>query len=299
MQTIEREAPSAQVNLRPMGPGDGEAVARIIYAAFAGIHDHHRFPRDFPTQEAAAGLAAAFSAHPCIWGIVAELGGRVVGSNFLDERGPVRGVGPITVDPDVQTRRIGRRLMEAVIERGADGRDIRLLQDAFNGRSMALYTDLGFRTREPIVLMGGRPRPGLDRGVDMRPLQEADLDECDALHRRVHGFERTRELRDALASPFLQPRVARRDGRIVAFVTGVSFFPGAFGVAETHEDLFGLIVATLAASGMPASFLLPTRQFELFRACLAAGLKVIKPMTYMTLGEYAPPAGAWFPTVLY
>lgn len=68
----------------------------------------------------------------------------------------IRGVGPITVDPTVQTRGVGRQLMRAVIDCGADGAGVRLLQDAFNTRSMGLYTDLtdlGFVTREPIALV--------------------------------------------------------------------------------------------------------------------------------------------------
>lgn len=48
----------------------------------------------------------------------------------------IRGVGPITVDPTVQTRGVGRQLMRAVIDCGADGAGVRLLQDAFNTRSM-------------------------------------------------------------------------------------------------------------------------------------------------------------------
>jgi hypothetical protein len=49
------EAPGAPptVELRPIQPYDGEAVAEIVYAAFAEIHDRHRFPRDFPTLETA------------------------------------------------------------------------------------------------------------------------------------------------------------------------------------------------------------------------------------------------------
>jgi predicted N-acetyltransferase YhbS len=54
----------------------------------------------------------------------------VVGSNFLDERGPIAGVGPITVHPVSQNQAIGRQLMGAVLdrasERGAAG--VRLLQ---------------------------------------------------------------------------------------------------------------------------------------------------------------------------
>ena len=139
------EGASAEaVQLRPIEPGDRDAAARIVYEAFAGIHDHHRFPRDFPTLEAATHLVGSFIAHPLIWGVVAEREGRIVGSNFLDERGPVRGVGPITVDLEVQAAGVGRRLMQAVIERGADAAGIRLLQDSFNMQSLALYASLGF-----------------------------------------------------------------------------------------------------------------------------------------------------------
>src|SRR5919108_1577995 len=115
----------SDLRLRSIERGDHEAAARITYEAFAGIHDRHRFPRDFPTLDIARGLVAAFSAHPSIWGVVAESGGRVVGSNFLDERGPVRGVGPIAVAPGAQGAGVGRRLMEAVIERAAGAARVR------------------------------------------------------------------------------------------------------------------------------------------------------------------------------
>jgi predicted N-acetyltransferase YhbS len=101
----------APVTLRPIEPADRDEAARIVYEAFAGIHDRHGFARDFPTLEAALQLTTGFVAHPSIWGVVAEIDGRIVGSNFLDERGPIRGVGPITVDPVAQGRGVGRRLM--------------------------------------------------------------------------------------------------------------------------------------------------------------------------------------------
>jgi hypothetical protein len=40
--------------------------------------------------------------HPSFYCVVAELDGRIVGSNCLDERSAVGGIGPITVDPGVQ-----------------------------------------------------------------------------------------------------------------------------------------------------------------------------------------------------
>jgi GNAT superfamily N-acetyltransferase len=287
------------VQLRPIEPGDRDAAAGIVYKAFAGIHDHHRFPRDFPTLEAATDLVGSFISHPLIWGVVATHEGRIVGSNFLDERGPVRGVGPITVAPDVQAAGVGRRLMQAVIERGADAAGIRLLQDSFNVQSLALYASLGFEVAEPVVVMRGTPRRTLPDQVEVRPLVEADLEAAEQLCLSVHGFERTNELRDALEAPRLRPFAAIRDGRLVAYATTLSFFPAAYAVAETEGDMGALIAGALAAGDAPASFLLPTRQHELFRWCLQAGLRIVKPMTYMVIGEHRRPRGAWIPSVLY
>lgn len=287
------------VTLRTAEPGDTHAIARIIHDAFAGIHDRHGFPRDFPTIESATQLADAFVNHPTIWGVVATNGEQVVGSNFLDERDPVRGIGPISVDVVAQAHGIGRRLMQTVIDRGADGAGVRLLQDAFNAQSMGLYTDLGFVTREPIALLTGRIQAPTHARLEVRPMTAEDLDACADLGVKVHGFPRRNELRDALAHPALAPIVGTRRDRIVAYASGVSFFPGSFGAAESEAELFALIAGSLQATETPASFLLPTRQTELFRALLAAGLRVVKPMTYMTLGTYHEPRGAWFPSVLY
>ncbi len=302
MLIIDRPATPAQdatpFALRAVQPGDGDAMAHILFAAFAAIHDRHRFPRDFPTLDAAAELISGFTSHPRIWGVVAERDGHVIGSNFLDERSPVMGVGPITVDPGAQTRGVGRGLMQAVIDRGAGARGIRLLQDAFNVRSLGLYASLGFVVRDPVVVMGGRPAAGPGPDADVRPLEEGDLEECAALHRAVHGYDRSAELRDALHMPVLEPFVAVRRGRIVAYATGTTFFAAAHGAGRTDEDLFAVITGALRATDAPASFLLPTRQTALFRACLDAGLRVVMPMNYMTLGHYTAPAGSWFPSVL-
>ena len=287
------------VDVRPIEPADRDEAARIVYEAFAGIHDHHRFARDFPTIDAAAELTTGFIAHPSIYGVVAEIDGRIVGSNFLDERGPIRGVGPITVDPAAQGHGVGRALMQAVLDRGAGAMGIRLLQDSFNTGSLSLYASLGFDVAEPVALMSGRPRSARVAGVEVRPLERRDLGDCEQLHRRVHGFERTAELEDALALPGFSPSVAVREGRIVAYAAALTFFPAAHAVAETQADMAALIAGALAQTDESGSFLLPTRQAELFRWLLGEGLRVVKPMTYMTIGSYEAPAGGWIPSVLY
>ncbi len=299
MTESARSERDTTVQLRAIEPADAGECARIVYEAFGAVHDHHRFERDFPTLAAAEQLTGAFVAHPSIWGVVAERDGQIVGSNFVDERGPIRGLGPMTVDPRDQGRGVGRRLMRAALERSQGAAGVRLFQDSFNVGSLSLYVALGFEVKEPAVVMSGRPRSGPAAGIDVRPLEEPDIRECEELCLEVHGFERTNELRDAIEVPVLSPSVAVRDGRITAYATTLAFFPAAYAVAETEDDMRALIVGAPAAEEQPVSFLLPTRQAGLFRWCLDEGLRVVKPMTYMAIGEYREPAGSWVPSVLY
>jgi predicted N-acetyltransferase YhbS len=285
-----------EVILREPAPGDAEESARIVYEAFGEIQDHHRFARDFPVPEAAAAMIDAWISHPRVWGVVAEVQGRIVGSNFLDERDPIYGVGPITIDPKSQNAGVGRKLMEAVLERGREAPSIRLQQDAFHMRSLALYASLGFRVTAGCVLMSGDPAEDADPAVDVRPVTEDDLEECDRLCERVHGFGRAGALKDAVRT--MKPFAALRDGRIVAYATSLDFWPMAYGVAESDEDMEALLKGGAAAMDEPIKMLVPV-QSGLFQWGLEAGLRLVKPMNLMALGEYQEPRGAWFPSVLY
>jgi predicted N-acetyltransferase YhbS len=296
MSAAPATASRAEPKLRPIESGDAAECARIIFEAFGGIHDYHHFQRDFPTVEAASALLGMFIPHAQIWGVVAEIDGRIVGSNFLDERSPIRGLGPITVAPEGQGSGVGRKLMQAALERGQEAPGIRLLQDAFNMGSLALYESLGFDVKEPVALVSGSPRNAPDAAVAVRPLEEGDLDECERLCQAVHGYERTHELKDALQA--FAPFVAVRDGRITAYATSVTFWPMNHGVAETKGDMKALLQGAGEAVDQAPGFLVPLRS-GLFRWCLEEGLRVVKPMNLMACGDYQEPRGAWFPSVLY
>ena len=286
------------ITIRPVAESDSKVCGRIIYEAFKGIADRHRFPPDFPSVEFATQLAGSFFiSHPSIFGVVAERDGEVVGSNFLDERNSIRGLGPITVDPSVQERGIGRRLMEAALKRAEGAAGVRLMQDSFNVLSVSLYASLGFELKEPILLLQGKPKSKPPAGFEVRPLTNEDLDSCTALCNRTHGFDRTDELKDAMK--FFSPFVALRGGCVTAYASAATFWPLNHGVAESEEDMKALLLGAGAASEEPLSFLLPVRQASFFRWCLREGLRVVKPMTLMAMGEYKEPAGCYFVSVLY
>jgi Acetyltransferase (GNAT) family len=234
-------------------------------------------------------------AHRGFHGVVAERDGRILGSNFMDERSPIGGVGPITVDPAAQNEGVGRRLMEAVIERAAALQlpGVRLVQDGFHNRSLCLYTRLGFVTREPLSVLQGQALGLRLPGYAVRAATAADADACNALCRRVHGFERSSEVADAIAQSTAW--VVERLDRITGYATEIGFF--AHAVGETNEDLKALIGAAPSFAG--PGFLVPTRNHDLFRWCLDRGLRLVKQQTLMTIGLYNEPAGAYLPSILY
>jgi hypothetical protein len=145
--------------------------------------------------------------------------------------------------------------------------------------------------------MQGEPRDAPAAGVDVRSLTEVDLDECAALCKKVHGFERTGALRDSFQGP-ITPFAALRDGRIVAYASGVNFWPMSHGVAETNEDMQALLIGAASQIDGPILLLVPLHS-SLFRWALDQGLRAVKPMNLMARGEYQEPRGAWFPSVIY
>ena len=288
------------MNIRRVTTADAENCGQIIYKAFSAIADRHNFPYDFPSIESAMQMAQMSVNNPNIVGFVAETDdARFLGSNFLWRFNEIAGVGPITVDPDAQAKGVGRGLMKAVIEAGTDAPGIRLVQDAFNTVSMALYADLGFDVVEPLVIMQGVPQGETLSPTDtkVRSLEEKDFESCAELCQKVHGFDRNTELAQiAQMSPAF---VAARDNRVVAYASSPTFWQMNHAVAETVEDMQHLLVGAAHITGKPLAFLLPTRQAELFRRCLKQKLRVVKPMTLMAMGAYQEPRGCFLPSVLY
>ena len=283
------------ITFRPGKADDAEVVGAICYEAFKAIADQHNFPPDFPDRQTAVGLLSQLLSREDIYSVVAESGGRVVGSNFLWENNLIAGVGPITVDPAGQNSTLGRQLMQDVLRRARDRHfvGIRLVQSAYHNRSLSLYTKLGFDTREPLSNLQGPPIGVKIPGHAVRHASEADLDDCNRLCIRVHGHERGPELREALDQGIAT--LVEHGGRVTGYATMVGFLGHAVG--ESNEDLKALIGAAEAFPG--PGFMVPTRNGELLRWCLENGLRIVQPMTLMSMGLYNQPAGVFLPSVIY
>jgi predicted N-acetyltransferase YhbS len=286
---------TSAVVVRTATAEDVATCGQICYDAFTTLNTAHGFPPDFPNPEVAVGLISSMFANPDYYCVVAEIDGRIVGSNCLDERAIIRGVGPITIDPGVQNMGVGRLLMQAVMDRARDrgAPGLRLVQAAFHNRSLSLYTSFGFDVREPLSCVQGQTRERSVPGCQVRPATPADEDACNSLSRRVHGFDRAAELAQAVSHGTAS--VVERGGQITGYTTHLAFF--GHSTTETNLDMQALLASVESFAG--PGILVPSRNSVLLRWCLQNGLRVVEPMTLMSAGLYNEPAGAWLPSVLF
>jgi hypothetical protein len=91
--------------IRPVRTEDADACGQICYDAFKAVNERHGFPSPFPSVEAAAHRVSTFIGHPSFFGVAAESSndGQIVGFSFLSERDPIRAVGPVAINPAVQS----------------------------------------------------------------------------------------------------------------------------------------------------------------------------------------------------
>ena len=285
----------SEVVVRTATKDDSAVCGRICYQAFSTISAKHGFPCEFPGEDATTGLLSMMFSDPDFYCVVAESAGRVVGSNCLYERSMIGGIGPITIDPSAQNLGVGKKLMLAAMER-ANQRcpaGVRLVQAAYHNRSLSLYASLGFDVREPLSCLQGKTRERTVQGCVVRPAQATDIEACNTLSRRVHGFDRGNELLGALQQN--TAKVVERDCRITGYTTALAFF--GHSTAESNLDMQALIASAESFAG--AGILVPSRNSSLLRWCLSNGLKVVQPMTLMTIGLYNEPSGSWLPSILY
>ena len=155
----------------------------------------------------AADLAAAYALtdelrwphRPADWeqalrhgeGLVAERDGQVVGTALRWPWGPRHAtIGLVVVAPACQQRRIGHRLMTALLD-GFEDRTV-LLHATSDGRG--LYERLGFvrigEVRQHQGIAQPTPPIALDAGWRLRPATEADLSTLRALDAEARGMPR-------------------------------------------------------------------------------------------------------------
>jgi len=283
-----------EISLRSALPSDAESIAIVIHDAFNGIAKKHGQESDFdspPTERTRHRLKHLDPFND--YCVVAETANQIVGVNFIDCHAEVGAIGVLAVRPCFQGQKIGRRLMESVIEygRNAGYKSQRLLQAAYNSNSIGLYLSLGLVVREHLVNFNGtvtgisNPDLSIERGTDR------DAMACSEFCKKYYRSGRSREINVAAVDGNLF--VAWESGNIVGFTTGIGF--SGFSIALTNDVLKSLIVnqSKIERPGV----LIPATNHSLVKWCLDSGLKINQSMNLMTMGEYEAPIGRWLPSI--
>ncbi len=95
--------------IRPAVSGDADAIVALIQAAFTPLIARLD-PPPGALRETPATIAAELAAHR---GLIAEIGGRVVGSALLKHQPDGLYLGRLAVAPDVQGRGVAKALLAA------------------------------------------------------------------------------------------------------------------------------------------------------------------------------------------
>jgi GNAT superfamily N-acetyltransferase len=148
-QTVKTKA--TPTIIREATPEDADSCGRIFYDAFDSIAARHNHPSRRARPNSHRFLVGQMLQNDGYAGLVAERGGEVLGSAFIDERSIIAGIGPVSVDPRAQDAGVGRALMEAALER----------EHERASRRRAAGAD-----RVPLSLVGALPQAGLRRARD-------------------------------------------------------------------------------------------------------------------------------------
>lgn len=143
--------------IRPLTETDllaAQRILRLAFGTFLGEPDPSTFwdDRDYVQGRFGAEHVASFAA---------ELGGELVGSNFVTRWGSVGFFGPLTLRPDRQGAGIGKALVEAVSAQLKEWgvRHAGLFTFAHSPLHLALYQKSGFHARFLTAIMATPAQP--------------------------------------------------------------------------------------------------------------------------------------------
>ena len=143
--------------------------------------------------------------------------------------------------------------MDAALDRAAAHKavGIRLVQAGYHNRSLCLYTKLGFVTREPLSLLQGPKLNAKFAGYDVRPAEDRDVEVCNKLCREVHGFDRDRELRDAIRAH--SASVVEHSDEITGYATSIGFLAHAVAKHKSRFEGFDWCRNRISRPGIPVT----------------------------------------------
>jgi predicted N-acetyltransferase YhbS len=286
--------------IRPAQERDLERAGDVGFVAFYRVALAHGVAPSVTTPHESRRYLRHLLAFDPLGGLVAEEDGEIVGVAWVHPRGPVATIGPLAVDPRVQGRGIGRRLLERALETAGQGvPQVRLVHESYNAASLGLYLRTGFRVVAPLLsleLPVGAPLsvPPPPGGVTVRVASAADAARVTARDARAFGSPRPQSVDLYLNQG--RVLVAERGTALAGYALGIGFHAIAYLGSAAADDgevlqaLLAMLAGELAARGLAVRVLVPSLDRRLVDGLVALGFRCLVACQYMGRGGgTAPP----------
>ena len=236
-----------ELTIRPLTVDDVDAAREVQVRSF-DAHDREA-GRPVPevtdaVLERQRGRFRHFMAHDPDGAWVATLDGKVVGIALALRRDSLWGLSLLAVDPDVQSKGIGRQLLDASL-RYADGVDSAVILSSSDPRAIRSYATSGFDLYPQVRATGPLDRSVLPRGNGrVQPGDVSRAEWADSIDRSVRGAARGPDhtVLCAMAQMFVVDDKAGRGYAYLRFDGRISTV-----IATDDETATALLWACLAA----------------------------------------------------
>jgi GNAT superfamily N-acetyltransferase len=226
---------------------------------------------------------------------VAEHDGEVAGIALALRRDGIWGLSLLAVRPDLQSRGVGRRLLDATLTY-ADGARGAIILSSTDPRAMRRYALAGFELRPCVAFAGIVDRRAIPGGLRSRAgSATADRELCDAVSRHVRGAAHGPDLEafEATGSTLL----IHDDGGWAAVRDGSLVLLAARDETIATDLLWSALAAGDRGATVHVDFIAAGHDWAV-RACLAAGLAISPDGPLFVRGDVGPlapylPSGAY------
>lgn len=207
------------VTVRPMRENDlqeADRIMRLAFGTFIGLPDPMSFAGD------ADYVYTRYHADPSA-ALVAEVDGRIAGSNFALHWGSVGVFGPLTIHPDFWDKGVARRLLEQTMEIFArwQVKHAGLFTFAQSSKHVHLYQKFGFWPRYLTAIMSKPVNRVEGKFIRYSQLaadeKEKAMKECKALTGKIYDGLDLREEIHSVDNQGLGDTVLVYDGQLAGF----------------------------------------------------------------------------------
>ena len=274
------------MDFRHASEADIAAEREVFVAALGELMRRHNFPAPDPPLERFGALQRHLLAEDGERCFVAEEDGRVVAFCAAVAREDAWFLSALFVHPDVQARKVGRRLLELCWGTGFARR--LTIADSIQPVSNGLYARLGLIPSTPILALEGEARGDVPAGLEAAEPEAAALA---ALDRAAYGFDRALDHR--FWSGRSRGTLWLRGGEPVAYSYAVDAAMIGPIAARHPDDAADALRAELAQrEGSHAEVEIPGSARELVAAALEAGLRFVAPPGFLLLSPGIEPPRA-------